>query len=750
NYDQWTIGAGNKLMIGTNSITATDFVLSKSGQQLSINSLSQNANAPLEVKFVNFKLQTITAFVQNDSTLVDGSMNGAVTFTDIMNDPIFKGEVTINDLSIKNDTAGNVKINVSNTAEGVYTANATLSGRGNDVKLDGKYYMKGNGNSNFDLALNIAQLPMATVQAFSNGAIKSASGNVNGKFAVTGTVAKPSVRGDLNFDKAGFNFGMLNSYFTIDQEKITVNDQGISFRNFQVKDSSGNALTLNGVANTNNFMNYKFDFTIRSNNFQALNSTKRDNKLFYGQLFFNSNLHVQGTEAAPVIDGRLTVNEKTKMTIVLPQREPGVVEREGIIEFVDMDAPLNDSLFLAAAIDSLNKSTLLGMDISVIVEVNKEAQFSLVIDEANGDFLNVKGEASLTTGIDPSGKLTLSGTYSLDEGTYELTFNLIKRKFQIQQGSSITWLGEPTQANVDITAQYVANAAPLDLVKNELGDDVSTTERNTFLQKLPFDVTLRMQGALLKPDISFDIKLPENKSYNVSNTILTLVRDKLIILRQEPGEMNKQVFALLLLNRFVGENPFNSSSEGISANTIARQSVSKLLTEQLNKLAGSLIEGVDLNFDVLASEDYTTGERKDRTDLNVGLSKKLLNDRLTVSVGSNFELEGPQNSNQRNNNIAGDVALNYRLSQDGRYMLRAYRKNEYEGIIDGYIIETGVSFIISIDYNKFKEIFQSMAKKRKLRQERRKQRQEDRQQEKQQQAQASVQPNEAIKEDEQH
>src|SRR5207253_76349 len=134
------IGAGNKLMIGTNSITASDFVLSKSGQQLSINSISQNANAPLEVKFVNFKLATITAFVQNDSTLIDGSMNGAVTFTDIMNDPIFKGELTINDLSIKNDTAGNVKINVSNTAEGVYTANATLSGRGNDVKLDGKYY----------------------------------------------------------------------------------------------------------------------------------------------------------------------------------------------------------------------------------------------------------------------------------------------------------------------------------------------------------------------------------------------------------------------------------------------------------------------------------------------------------------------------------------------------------------------------------------------------------------------------------
>jgi hypothetical protein len=28
------------------------------------------------------------------------------------------------------------------------------------------------------------------------------------------------------------------------------------------------------------------------------------------------------------------------------QQQPGVVAREGIVEFVDMDAPQNDSLFL--------------------------------------------------------------------------------------------------------------------------------------------------------------------------------------------------------------------------------------------------------------------------------------------------------------------------------------------------------------------------------------------------------------------
>jgi hypothetical protein len=112
-----------------------------------------------------------------------------------------------------------------------------------------------------------------------------------------------------------------------------------------------------------------------------------------------------------------------------------------------------------------------------------------------------------------------------------------------------------------------------------------------------------------------------------------------------------------------------------------------------------------LNFDVTSSEDYTTGDRRNRTDLNVGLSKKLLDDRLRVSVGSNFQLEGPQNSNQRSNNLASNIAVDYQLSKDGRYLLRFYRQNEYQGIVDGYIIETGLSFILAIDFNTFRQIF---------------------------------------------
>jgi len=703
NYDAWTISPNNRIRLGGAGINANDVVLQKNGQQLRMNSLSAGGNAPLDVTFSDFQLETLVGFVHTDSTLAHGRMNGKITLTDLATAPAFVGDLSIDDLLIKTDTVGNLRIVANNRTANNYYADVTLTGRGNDVKMTGNYYVRPNNMSSFDLDLNIRSMQLSSAQAFTGGAIREASGTINGSFDVSGTLARPVVNGELNFNNTRFNFAMLNSYFHINGEKLRVNRSGVHFDRFQISDSANNPLTLDGIAATSNFSDYDFDMRIRARNFKMLSSTKKDNDLFYGHLFFNTDLILNGTSALPHIEGRLVVNENTKMTVVLPQREPGVVEREGIVEFVDFNAPLNDSLFLARY-DSLNQSKITGMDVSVNIEVNPEAEFNLIIDEGNGDFLNVKGEALLNAGIDPSGKVTLVGSYDLEEGAYELTFNFLRRRFEIEQGSRIVWEGEPTSATVDLRAKYVADAAPLDLVKNQIGE-LEGAARNIYLQKLPFEVYLSMEGELMKPQIEFDIVLPADGNYMVSNDVITNVRTRLDQLRQEEGEMNKQVFSLLLLNRFVAENPFNTITSGPTVGTLARQSVSKLLTEQLNRLADDLVAGVDLNFDVISSEDYTTGQREDRTDLNVGLSKQLLNDRLKISIGSNFELDGPANSNYNASNIAGNVALDYQLSRDNRYVLRAYRKNEYEGVIDGYLIETGVGFIITLDYNRFSQIF---------------------------------------------
>ena len=163
-----------------------------------------------------------------------------------------------------------------------------------------------------------------------------------------------------------------------------------------------------------------------------------------------------------------------------------------------------------------------------------------------------------------------------------------------------------------------------------------------------------------------------------------------------------------------------------------KQSVSALMADQLNRLAEGLINGVDINFGIESTDDYTSGEKQSMTNLNVGLSKRLLDDRLTVTVGSDIMIDGPQNSNSQSM-IGGNVAVDYALSADGRYKIRAYTINDYQGVIDGYVIETGVGFIITVDYNYFRQIFQSKKKQEAEREKRRQERLKQEEQLKQQQ-----------------
>jgi len=719
NYDKWNIDPENAIEFGGKRLYINKFFIANSGNELKIQSQGTQDNAPLQVDFVNFKIETIMNIVKKDKLLMQGLINGNAVAENVMTKPTFTSDIKIDDFAFKGEPVGDIAVKVDNKTNNVLNANVTLTGEDNDVNLTGTYAIA-DGNLDFNLDLN--KLNIKSIQGFSMDNIKEGSGYLSGNFKITGNASAPKVNGELNFNDTGFRVTKFDSYFKTKQEKITLQNDVITFDSFTLNDENDNKLTINGTIKSADYTNFDFGLTVVADDFRAIHSKEKDNDLFYGDLILDTKLNIKGTLDNPVIGGTIKIKDETKFSVVLPQSDPSIADREGIVEFVD-----EDNLYLkqtAAMKEKLDQSELLGMDVNVAISIDKEADLTLVIDKGNGDYLNLKGEAELTGGIDPSGKTTLTGKYEFSDGAYEMNFNMIRRKFNIQKGSYIIWNGEPTMANVNITAIYKVEAAPIDLLGNQLGND-SQTVKNTYKQKIPFQTLLKMNGELMKPEITFDIVLPDG-NYDVSSAIVETTQQKLEQLRQEPAELNKQVFALLLLNRFIGENPFASEAGGTSAESLARQSVSKILSQQLNDLASELITGVQLEFDLESTDDYTSGTREDRTDLNVGISKKLLDDRLKITVGSSFAVEGQERANEESTNIAGDVALDYQLTKDGRYMLRAYRKNEYQVAVEGQVIETGVAFIITMSYNKFRELFhrsvaeKEMIKEEKLRKEKRK------------------------------
>lgn len=697
NYENWNIAESNLIRFGKDGIYANNFEMSSDSGRLKLQSASEMPNTPLNVELDNFKIETLTNIINKQELKITGTLDGKAELRNLTTNPVFTSDLDITDFAISKDTVGNIKIKVNNEIANTYTANIEITGNDNQATIDGNY---NDASQSFDLNIDLNKLNIASMQAFSMGEVKDGKGYLSGNLKVTGTTTDPNIIGGLKFNDVALRVTQLNSYFKGMDDEIQFTDSGIALNNFEINDEDNNTLNLNGQINTTNYRDFAFNMTVDAEDFRAVNSTANDNDFYYGTLYFDTHLNIKGTPASPVVDGNLKIDDNTKFSVVLPQQDPSIADREGIVEFVDED---NIEMMQRLKIEKeVNTSELKGMDVIVNIEVVKEAELNLIIDKGNGDYLQLKGEAQLTGGIDKSGKTTLTGRYEFSEGAYQMTFNFIKRKFEIKSGSSIVWTGEPTDANINISAVYKANIAPIDLVGAQIAGEPQSTQ-NTFKQKIPFNTILKIEGELLKPELSFDIELDEG-SNNVSTNVINTTNAKLAQLRQEPSELNKQVFAVLLLNRFISENPF-SSEAGTTSGALARQSVSKILSQQLNNLAGDLINGVELNFDLESTEDYTSGERQDRTDLNVSASKRLFDDRLKVTVGSTFGVEGSAQVNEDTNNIAGDVAVDYQLTRDGRYTVRAYNRDEYDAAVQGQVIETGVAFIFTLDYNKFKELF---------------------------------------------
>ena len=692
-YEKWTVSPENYIQFGESGILANQFNISQGSQLLSINSTSDQPNSPLKVEFKNFQIETLMKFAETDTAMVGGAINGTVDVKDLVSNPKFEADLTINKLRYQKDELGDLKAIVNNNTENAFEVDVSLQGV-HELSAKGFYYTA--PQSNLDLNVNINKIDLQQIESVSAGQIKEGKGTISGAFTVKGELSKPQILGALKFNDAGMRIAYINSYFTIPTQEIAFNNQGVRFNNFTLVDSLGKKATVNGNINTSDFSNVSFGLDIKTDNFRVMNSTAEDNDMIYGTVYLSSNIRVRGDMNQPDVNMNVTVEKGTKFFYAMPINDPSVIDQEGIVQFVDEDAPpFNGQKDLKA--DSISKSPIKGINLVADINVDPEAELNVVVDPSNGDMLTVKGDADLNATMDPSGKISMTGRYEIVDGSYNLSVGpLGKKPFKLVKGSTLIWTGEPTEANVNLTALYEVNAAPIDLL--------NTPDDPTTKTKLPFQVYLYMKGELMKPIISFKIDLPENER---GTAVGSLAYTKLQSVNRDENELNKQVFALLALNRFIANNPFQSlAGGGGGVSTLARSSVSKLLTEQLNNLASDLIQGVDLNFGVNSSEDYSTGSLEQKTDLEVGLSKKLLNDRLTVTVGSSFALEGPQQANQSASNIAGNVNVEYALSRDGRYRLRAYRRNQTESVIEGQIIETGLGFTLVVDYNRFREIFQ--------------------------------------------
>ncbi|HLN74114.1 MAG TPA: translocation/assembly module TamB domain-containing protein [Prolixibacteraceae bacterium] len=699
NY-QWTIDKDNFIEFGDRGLKIHRFFINHKDSKLNIASANDRFNDDLNIGINNFKLEEISQIIEKDTSLVKGEVNGNVLLKRVAQSYGLISDIKVDNLIFRQIPIGNLTLKAENPTGNRFDVNMGISGQDNNISVTGNYVSENNINS-FNIKTDIQSLSMKTVEAFSMGQITQAEGKLTGNFLLEGTTDAPQITGRLGFNNVFMKPAYLNTRLEIKDETIELRNDGIYFNTFTLADAAHHTAVIDGSVKMKQFSDYVFALEVNSTDFLLFNTTAKDNKNFFGRMIIDSKINVDGPLELPHVNARVKMKKGSNFTFSVPEEQVTADKGEDVVEFINREE-LNP--ILTKAEEQAKQTTgMRGFDLSSIIQIDKEATLRLLMDPASSDSLVVKGEAALSFTMDPSGKMSLTGNYDLSEGSYLVSFeSVIKRKFDIASGSTITWNGDPMDATISIDAIYTVRTSPTDLVTAQgSGAGSGETAKESDNKRYPFQVLLKLRGEILKPQISFEIQLPTDEMGKAGPEVV----NKLAMLNEDESALNKQVFALLVLGRFIQEDPFATSGGGTS--TLVRSTVSKFLSAQLNQLSSKMLPGTEIKFDIQSYDEGKGAGAQGRTDVEFGVKQQLFNERMSVEIGGSVNVEGEGRPAGTPSNISGDVTVEYKLTKDGRFRAKAFRLNQYEAL-EGQIIETGVGAVYVRDFNKWSKFFKPL------------------------------------------
>ncbi|MBR2161349.1 MAG: translocation/assembly module TamB domain-containing protein, partial [Bacteroidaceae bacterium] len=286
-------------------------------------------------------------------------------------------------------------------------------------------------------------------------------------------------------------------------------------------------------------------------------------------------------------------------------------------------------------------------------------------------YVELTGGGDLSMRYTPQGDLSMTGRYTINNGTMKYSLPVIPLKdFTIANGSYVDWRGDIMNPRLSITATERTRAS----VSN--GGDEGGSRR------VDFDVAVVINNTLESPDLSFDLSAPNDAE--VQNELLTLSAD----------ERGKQAITMLATGIYLGSGMV--SGESLTMGT----ALNSVLQSQINALAGSTMKNANFSMGI---ENRTDGAGSTLVDYSFRYSQRFFNDRVQINIGGKVTT----GSNATNNaeSFIDNVSLEYRVDKSGTRYLRAFHNKNYEDLLDGEVTETGVGVLFRKKMDSLSELW---------------------------------------------
>jgi len=671
NDSLWVLNKGNNILFDSSSIRISNLLFRHNKEVVALDGrISKNPKDHLKINFSNFNIADFNPLLKKEKIEVQGILQGHLSLFDVYNTPNFISDLKIEKLVVNDDLLGSLslkstwepqlerlEINSDVTWEGAVGSRPTLL-------LNGYYYPYAQ-NDNMDIDIQLLNFHLSSLKNLFSSFSSNFTGYAIGNLSLKGNFDKPRLNGNIDLKHTSLKVDYLNTTVVF-RQNIIFEDNYIHLDSLILNNSKG---YLSGYIYHDYFKDFRLDLKIIMNNLMCLNTGAADNNLFYGTAYVTGNTRIHGPIDKIVMDVYAKTDRNTRF--YLPLTSTGEVSENTFIKFINKDTSTIAEV-MPTQVD------VNGIQINFDLEATSDAELQIIFDSKIGDIIKAKGNGNIKMEVNTIGDFKMFGDYIIEDGDYLFTLqNFINKKFHIQKGSQISWTGDPYNAIANVNAVYSLRTPLYDLV-------FFADSSEEYKKRMPVNCLLGMKGNLFNPEISFDLELPgsDEKTKNLVATILN-----------SEAEINRQMFALLALNRFLPPAGLNEFSN-VNITTGLEATSTEMLSNQLSNWLSQISKDFDIGV------NYRAGDKMSSDEVEVALSTQI-NDRLSIdgSVGTS---SNKQNASQ----IVGDVNVELKLTEDGKFRMKFYNKSNSVDMLKLNAPYTqGVGLFYRKEFDSFKELF---------------------------------------------
>ncbi len=685
NGRSWELNPENQIQYYDQRLLFEQFVLQSGAMQVRLENINTRVRATnIAVSFQSFPLDDLGPLPRIGSWYFTGSLNGTVQMYNVFYALRVSAAIDVQSLGINGYLVQYALATIDYMPEyDELILNAVLHDANHYLRLTGNYFpLKTSDQLSLGIAVQNTSLHLAE-HLFFQDLISKTSGWFTGNLLLEGTLDQLLLTGQATITDLRTTVMYLNTTYHAPGFSLPFHKNGIEINQIMLYDSDGGFAVANGMITHSYLKQWMLNVTVDASRFQVLNTTAAHDSLYYGTAYATGIIQFAGPAEAPQIAVNLRSERGT--TINIPMYSSSSVGQYQFITFVTADR---------AGVPEPRTTLPEGLSMNLNLEITPDAQLRIIFDEKTGDIIEGRGVGNVQLLISNTGDFRIYGTYIIEQGQYLFTqFNFFNKYFVIKEGSTITWTGDPYQAQVNLSAIYSTRASLAGLFAASTA--LTEQDKKDLKQRQQVDLYLNLSGALLAPEIKFDVQLPQTSAFSHAANL------ELMRIRQDENELNKQVFGLLVLGQFLPTGTPQEATTNFGASV--NNNLSEFIFNQLSYLASSVRSDVDLavsyqtyqaNIDPTDPEDLIR-----RNELQVALTKRFFNDRVSVDVGGNVDFgSGP--IQQPSTGIAGDFSAEYRITPGGQLRAKVFSKSDYSVIDDRYRTRNGIGIKFSRDFNR--------------------------------------------------